>query len=150
MKVISNKYVKRQVLIVASLFVLTSNVLVAKEKLAPEQIEGVDRVSAEGVIELIEKIDNLMIIDSRIKGDRDKGYIESSISLPDKNTNCNSLIKIIPSYDYPVMFYCNGIKCGRSVVAINVAKECGFTQLYWFRGGFEEWVKKGFPFITQQ
>lgn len=119
----------------------------ADEIKSPEYIDDVILIGAEGVIELIERLRNLVVVDSRIPGDRHKGYIESSISLPDTKTNCQSLAKVIPEKNTPALFYCNGVKCGRSAVAIEIAKKCGYKDLYWFRGGFEVWMNKGFPFI---
>ena len=115
----------------------------------PEQIPGVKRVDAESLIDLAAKLPKLIIIDARIAGDRKMGYIENSVSLPDAKTNCKSLAKIIPSKTTPVLFYCNGVKCGRSVVATRIALQCGYKPIYWFRGGFEEWRAKQFPFINE-
>ena len=115
----------------------------------PEQIPGVKRVDAEAVIDLAAKLPKLIIIDSRVAGDRKMGYIENSVSLPDAKTNCKSLAKIIPAKTMPVLFYCNGVKCGRSVVATRIALQCGYQDIYWFRGGFEEWRAKQFPFLNE-
>lgn len=115
----------------------------------PEQIPGAQRVDAEAVIEVAGKLKNLVIVDSRIPGDRKIGYIEHSISLPDAKTNCKSLAKIIPGKSTPALFYCNGVKCGRSVVATRVALQCGYTKVYWFRGGFEEWKSKEYPYLHE-
>jgi rhodanese-related sulfurtransferase len=115
----------------------------------PEQIPGVKRVDAETVIDLAAKLPKLIIIDSRVAGDRKMGYIENSVSLPDAKTNCKSLAKIIPAKTTPVLFYCNGVKCGRSVVATRIALQCGYKDIYWFRGGFEEWRAKQFPFLNE-
>lgn len=112
----------------------------------PEQISGAQRVDAETVIELADKLKNLVIVDSRIPDDRKIGFIEHSISLPDAKTNCKSLAKIIPGKSTPALFYCNGVKCGRSVVATKVALQCGYKHVYWFRGGFEEWKSKEYPY----
>ncbi|MCK4711203.1 MAG: rhodanese-like domain-containing protein [Gammaproteobacteria bacterium] len=126
---------------------MTSVDAVAENNKTPEYIDDVTLVGAEGMIELIERINNLVIVDSRIPGDRFKGYIESSVSLPDTETTCKSLSKILKQKQTPALFYCNGVKCGRSAVALNIAKKCGYKELYWFRGGFEIWLKKGFPYI---
>lgn len=114
----------------------------------PDQIPGATRVDADGVIKLVEKFPDLTIVDSRVSADRKQGYIEGSISLPDDETHCASLAKAIPSKATPALFYCNGVKCGRSVVAIRIAKKCGYSKLYWFRGGFEEWLAKRFPVVN--
>ena len=111
----------------------------------PEQIEGTTKISADDIFSLFEKHDNLVIIDSRAPADRSKGYIEGSIALPDDDTNKESLAKHIPSLDTPVVFYCNGVNCGRSVKASKMAVKFGYKTIYWFRGGWEEWQKKGFP-----
>jgi len=135
---------------VAGLVMIVSSAgLCAEEIKSPEFIEGVEKVTAEDVFKLIREMDDLIIVDSRIKGDRAKGYLESSLSLPDTQTSCKTLAKIIPKKTHPSLFYCNGIKCGRSAVAIEIAKKCGYKNIYWFRGGFEMWEKKGFPFIKK-
>jgi len=131
-------------------FFLTPAAHAAAPKVAiPDQIPGVTRVDAEGVINLSEKTPNLILVDSRIAGDRKQGYIEKSISLPDEKTNCASLAKIIPKKSSPTLFYCNGLKCGRSVVAVRIALKCGYEKLYWFRGGYEEWTQKDYPVVHE-
>ncbi len=114
---------------------------------SPEAIPGTTKVDAEGVIDLVNRINNLKIVDARISADRKQGYIEGSVSLPDIETDCTSLGKIITDKNIPLLFYCNGVKCGRSVKSVHVALQCGYTNVYWFRGGFEEWKNKGYPFV---
>ena len=121
----------------------------AAEVISPEAIPGTTRVDAEGVINIVEKISDLVIIDARISIDRKQGFIEGSRSLPDIDTTCASLEKVVPGKMRPVLFYCNGVKCGRSVKSINIAQACGYQKIYWFRGGFEEWKAKGYPFVME-
>jgi len=116
---------------------------------SPEFIGGTTRVNAEELIELAENNPGLLIIDSRITGDRKQGFIEGALSLPDVDTSCGSLSKIIHKKDTTSLFYCNGVKCARSARAIKIALGCGYTNLYWFRGGFEEWLEKGYPYLQE-
>jgi rhodanese-related sulfurtransferase len=116
---------------------------------APENIKGTTKVDAEGLIAVVNKIPDIIIIDSRIPGDRKQGFIEGSLSLPDVETTCDSLANVIPAKNAPTLFYCNGVKCGRSVNAIHVALKCGYNNIYWFRGGFEEWLAKGYPYLQE-
>lgn len=138
------------------LFVLllaASAMSIAEEKpdLSPQEIKGIPKVSAEEVFALFEKIPGLIIIDSRLatgpSSGRANGFIEGSISLPDIKTDCASLAKAIPKKNAPSLFYCNGPKCGRSAKAIQIALKCGYSNIYWFRGGFEEWQQKGYPYV---
>lgn len=121
----------------------------AEEIVSPDDIPGSEKVDAEQLISLVDKVPQLIIIDSRIASDRIQGHIEGSISLPDEKTTCDTLHQHAPDSDSAVLFYCNGPKCGRSAVAVNVALQCGYKNVYWFRGGFEEWKKKKYPYIKE-
>jgi len=114
---------------------------------SPEFIEGATILDASSVIETAAVLEELVVIDARIRGDRGHGYIDGSISLPDKETDCASLAPLIPYKNHPVLFYCNGPKCGRSARSSQIALACGYTRIFWFRGGIEEWMNEGFPLV---
>lgn len=143
----------------ALLVLLFSSSLLAQESFAqevhnlsrphivvPDQIAGVTTVVAEQVIKILNSDNPPLLIDARIKADRDYGYIEGSVSLPDVETNCTTLQKLAPDKYQHLMFYCNGIQCGRSVVSIKIARSCGYHKLSWFKGGFSEWQEKGYQY----
>ena len=117
--------------------------------IVPDEIPGVETLTAEAFIEKANNNLELIIIDARISKDRASGFIEESLSLPDINTNCDTLNNLVASKQTPVVFYCNGVKCGRSAVAIRIAQSCGYKSLSWFRGGFEEWQEKGYQTVNQ-
>jgi rhodanese-related sulfurtransferase len=114
---------------------------------SPESIDGATVINAEQLIELAGSQADLVIVDSRIREDREEGYIEGSRHLLDRDTNCASLSGLLPGKVTPVVFYCNGISCDRSDRAVVTALGCGYTSIYWFRGGIEEWREKNFPLI---
>ncbi len=114
---------------------------------SPETIDGVVNVDADGLIEKIMEIEALVLIDSRITADRKEGYIEGSVSLPDIETTCDTLETIIKDGSTPALFYCNGVKCGRSARAAQIAIDCGYTKIYWYRNGMEEWQGKHYPLV---
>lgn len=122
----------------------------AAPDISPANIPGTTKVDAEGVLRLVQEVPRLVVIDSRITSDRVQGYIEDSISLPDIKTDCNSLRKIAADRTMPLLFYCNGPKCGRSGKAAQKAMTCGYTRIYWFRGGFEEWRAKDYPTVRDR
>jgi rhodanese-related sulfurtransferase len=117
------------------------------EIVSPETIDGAIIVDAEGLIETVTQIPELILIDSRIISDRTEGFIEGSVSLPDIETDCDSLASTVPGLATPVLFYCNGIKCGRSARAATIAIDCGYATIYWFRNGMEEWQAQEFPLV---
>lgn len=79
--------------------------------------------------------------------DRKQGYSQDLVSMPDVETSCGSLRELPALSAASAMFYCVGVRCGRSVIALEIAKGCGYTQLCRFRGGFEEWRRQGYPFL---
>jgi rhodanese-related sulfurtransferase len=125
--------------------VLISTRAAADSYTSPETIAGSYKIDAEALIELVNNNENQVIIDSRISSDRKQGYIPGSISLPDTDTSCDSLAAVIPEKSDPVVFYCNGPKCRRSDHAVVIAAACGYTNIYWFRGGIEAWRADNYP-----
>jgi rhodanese-related sulfurtransferase len=113
--------------------------------ISPETITGSYKIDAKRLIALVNENENQIIIDSRISSDRKQGYIPGSISLPDTDTRCDSLARLIPDKSDPVVFYCNGPKCSRSDNAVVIAVACGYTNVYWFRGGIEAWRADNYP-----
>lgn len=129
------------------LFVIITASHAAQQEKAPFSIAGTVKVAAEDVFDLAESIPSFIIIDSRKEKDRNHGFIKGSVSLPDTKTNCESLGNILTANDSPVMFYCNGVRCGRSGNAARIALKCGYNNIYWFRGGLDEWKEKKFPTV---
>jgi rhodanese-related sulfurtransferase len=124
---------------------LTSTIAGADSYTSPETIAGTTTIDAEGLIELVNENENQIIIDSRISSDRKQGYIPGSTSLPDTDTNCDSLAGLIPETSVSVVFYCNGPRCRRSDNAVVIAAACGYTNIFWFRGGIEAWRAGNYP-----
>jgi len=134
-----------QRIVFLSLLLICFSFAHAAKPLAPESIEGVTIVSAEQLIELILNSPALVIIDSRYHEEYAKGRIEGSISIPDIDMTKAGLEKITKNSKTPIVFYCNGIRCLRSSRAATQAIQWGFKQVYWFRQGWVDWVKKQYP-----
>ncbi|WP_455212649.1 rhodanese-like domain-containing protein [Kaarinaea lacus] len=134
-------------LVFCFVLLLFSSLVVAEKKDVPETLDGTTKVTAEEMIELIESADDLVVIDARKSSDREKGWIEGSVGLPNTDTNADSLSKVLTSKTTPVVFYCNGVKCGRSFESAKIAIAEGYSKIYWFRGGMEEWEAKGLPVV---
>jgi rhodanese-related sulfurtransferase len=113
----------------------------------PTSIPGVQTISATELVAMMAEPDTVFVIDARIAKGRQQGYIETSLPLPDIETNCESLEKLVPNVDTRVVFYCSSNKCGRSMNSVKIATACGYRAVYWFRGGFEEWKNSDLPYV---
>lgn len=106
-------------------------------------------IDAENLIELYRSVAGLKIIDSRHFEDHVLGHIETSHSLPLHETNCSSLSKLVKSKEQAIVFYCNNNAGDASIETIQIASECGYKRLFWFRGGFVEWKHKDYPYVIE-
>lgn len=115
---------------------------------APMEIKGAKTVNADAVIELIQKADNLVIFDNRSVTDYKAGRIEGAIRLIDTDITSEAVLaERVKSKDAPVLFYCNGLKCGRAAKATLKAVEWGYTKVYYYALGLEEWKERKLPLV---
>ncbi|MCZ7660516.1 MAG: rhodanese-like domain-containing protein [Xanthobacteraceae bacterium] len=115
---------------------------------APTEIKGATTVNADGVIALVQKHDNLVILDNRSVADYDAGHIEGAVRLIDTDiTSEAALAERVKSKDTPVLFYCNGLKCGRAAKATMKAVEFGYGKVHYYALGLEEWKQRGLPLV---
>lgn len=117
---------------------------------APMTIPGATTVDAAGVVKLVDTTAKLVIFDNRKEGDFTAGHIEGAVRLIDSDiTGPDVLAKHAAAKDVPLLFYCNGVKCGRAAVAAKKAIEYGYTKVYYYALGMEEWKAQGMPLATK-
>lgn len=117
----------------------------AERPYAPETLDGARNLTAEQVVELIQSEPELVIIDARRREEHDKGHIEGAISIVDTDLTEEVLARHAPVKRQPLLFYCNGIRCLRSSNAALKAIGWQYSEVYWFRGGWNEWMEKELP-----
>lgn len=127
------------------LVLLISSIQAEQKPHAPEFIQGVIIVSVDEVVNMILKQPNLSIIDSRKKTEFQNGHIEGAINLPNTKLKRGDIEKISPDKSKAILFYCNGIRCLRSSDSIYKVKAWGYTNIYWFRDGWEAWIEMRLP-----
>ena len=131
------------------LSVTFATILIAGEKpYAPEKMPGTTIVSAEEVIEMILANPELIVIDSRKKTEYIQGHIEGAINILNTELVLEDLEFIVPDRTTALLFYCNGVRCLRSSDSINKVVGWGYTNIFWFRGGWKEWTEKRLPVVT--
>lgn len=117
----------------------------ATKPVAPEEIAGTTRVTAEQVVDLATSLPDLVIIDSRYREEYAKGHIEGAVNLVGTDMTRTELARVASGPDTPLLFYCNGERCLRSAAAARKAVEWGYRRIYWFRAGWQEWQAKHLP-----
>lgn len=127
------------------LMLLACPTVFAEKQQAPAQVEGAQTLSAEAVVGLILDNPQLIVIDARRHEEYLKGHIEGAVNVLDEEITPEVLQQTIPQKSTPVLFYCNGVFCLRSSNAATKALKLGYHQVYWFRGGWVEWMEKRLP-----
>lgn len=114
---------------------------------APMEIAGAKTVGAKQIFELVAKTPNMVILDNRKPEDYAAGHIEGAIRLIDTDVSAETLAKHIAAKDTPVLFYCNGVKCGRAAKAAEKAIQFGYTKIYYYALGMDEWNAERLPLV---
>lgn len=112
---------------------------------APMSIAGATTVDAKAIIALMESKPDLVIIDNRRAEDYANGFIEGAVRVLDTDMTEAVLASHVKTKATPVLFYCNGVKCGRAAKATEMAVRWGYTQVHYYALGMEEWRALGLP-----
>jgi rhodanese-related sulfurtransferase/tetratricopeptide (TPR) repeat protein len=89
-----------------------------------------------------------VFIDVRGPNNYSEGHIPSAVNLEMSSVLSNeSLAKLIDKND-KVIFYCVGKYCPRSAYASAKAVLWGYSEVYYFAGGFPAWKNAGYPVET--
>jgi rhodanese-related sulfurtransferase len=115
---------------------------------APLAIDGATTVDADRLIALVQARSDLTIIDNRTAADYEAGHIEGALRLLDSDiTDEAVLARMVTSKNAPVLFYCNGVKCGRAASATAKAVSWGYSKVYYYALGLAEWKERGLPLV---
>ena len=139
----------RGLLLCWSVLTIPGHVFADERPNAPDTIPGAVIVTAEELAELILSRPELVILDSRKNSEFAKGHIEKAINLVNSDMRRETLAAIVPDRNRAIVFYCNGVRCMRSTDAVKKAMEWGYKNVFWFRGGWDEWTEKRLPAITR-
>jgi rhodanese-related sulfurtransferase len=126
----------------------------ANKIMTPDSLDGVRVVTAEQVQAAMGKGAPAFDVrvtaecsEKTIKGAVCHVYREKSAKVPafNKAEDQFDLTKLPADKSAPVIFFCNSGECWRSYKAAVVARDAGYKQVMWFRGGMPEWTTKGLP-----
>ncbi len=120
----------------------------------PATLDGVKLVTAEQARDLGAK--GAALVDTRTPNEFSEKTVKGAINVPykeksakavgfDKAADSFDLSKLPADKNAPVIFFCNSGTCWKSYKASVVARDAGYKQVGWFRGGMPEWSTKGLP-----
>src|SRR5258706_123752 len=120
----------------------------------PDALAGVKIVSAEEALKMFGR--GVPLIDTRVASEYADKTIKGAKSVPyreksakevkfDRSKDEFDLSKLPSDKGAPLVFFCNSGECWKSYKASVVARDAGYKQINWLRGGMPDWVAKGLP-----
>ncbi len=103
-------------------------------------------ISTEQLKTMVDGKKELLLIDARSKEEYQEAHIEGAISIPDKVFDENTALLPVDKNSL-LVFYCNGVKCGKSKKAAIKAAAKGYTNILLYGDGFPVWEEKGYKIV---
>jgi rhodanese-related sulfurtransferase len=119
----------------------------------PGQLASVTRITARRAFELAAQGAKLVDVRSEkeyrmrhARGAVNAPYGEKSLKAIDFDAKSDQFAGLASfNRNDPIVFMCNGAECWKSYKASQVARDAGFTRVYWLRGGLPEWIDQRLP-----
>lgn len=89
----------------------------------------------------------LVLIDARSAEEYQEVHIKNAVSIPLSKLEKDA--KLLPTAkDVKLIFYCNGVKCGKSGKSAKIALENGYGDVSVYADGMPVWEEKGYAIYT--
>ena len=99
-------------------------------------------VTTDQLKAMMDEKKDFMLIDARTKDEYQEAHIANALSIPEKSFEESS--SLLPGDKNSLMvFYCNGVKCGKSKKAAIKADAMGYKNILIYAEGFPVWEEKG-------
>jgi len=110
---------------------------------------NIKTITLEELRRLLQSDEDFILANSLNKENFDEGYIPKSINLSIHSEDFEENTKgIIPNKNRKIIVYCRHSKCETSDEAYEKLIEMGYSNVYIYRGGLEEWSNSGYPLVS--
>jgi rhodanese-related sulfurtransferase len=104
-------------------------------------------ITTDEVKKFIDQKENMLIIDARTPEEYREAHITGAINIPEKGFD--EAAKQLPQDKKTLLvFYCNGVKCGKSKRVAQKVAPLGYTAILLYKEGIPVWEELNLPLIT--
>jgi len=107
-------------------------------------LPSIQQITAEKVLEALNKKQTFFLLDVRTTEEYNKGKIEGSINLPVSEVQ-NKISTLIPDKNKVIFVYC--LSGSRSDMATAVMTALGYTNVFSMTNGLLMWRSKKYPLV---
>jgi len=106
--------------------------------------EGYGLTDTAGLKKLLDTGAEITVVDARSPEEYQEVHIKGAISVPAKEFS-KYASRLPVNREAKIVFYCNGIKCGKSKKAAQKALQMGYDNVFVYAEGMPVWEEKGMP-----
>jgi rhodanese-related sulfurtransferase len=127
--------------------------------MTPKSLEGIKRWDTSELVRAFSQPDHPVLIDVGGAGQMIPSalnIIHGGMAFEDEKQEADikerfrkMLEAASPNLNKTVVFYCASSECWSSVNAAMRARQLGYTQVVWYRGGVNAWTQAGLPTVTR-
>ena len=129
-------------------FILTLMLLTAVVSFCSQAMAETDFkvVSTRELLAVVEGKKPFTLVDARTKEEYEDAHIVKAINISDKGFAVESA-QLPADKGSLVIFYCNGVKCGKSKKVAKLAATLGYTNIALYSDGFPVWEEKNLTIV---
>jgi rhodanese-related sulfurtransferase len=104
----------------------------------------VTRISRDELVARIEAGEPTTIVEALGPLYYDDAHLPGALNLPHDRVD-ELAPRLLPSLDDAIVVYCSNTACQNSVVASNRLSQLGYTNVYEYVEGKQDWIEAGLP-----
>lgn len=104
-------------------------------------------ISTEQLKQFVDQKEKMTLIDARSPAEYREAHISGAINIPEKEFEATRQ-QLPAEKDALLVFYCNGVKCGKSKKVANLVQPLGYTNILIYSEGIPVWEEQNFQMQT--
>ena len=104
-----------------------------------------NRITRSELLNLIDLEPNLVLVEALPPHYFEKEHLPGAINLPLQEVTAKAA-KLIPEKHATVVVYCSNSSCNNSSIGGNLLRQLGYTRVYEYSGGKQDWRDAGLLF----
>lgn len=99
-------------------------------------------MNIDDLVKLTKSNTSYVLVDARKRGQYDKEHLPGAVSIPLSTTDSYAANL---NKDQLIVVYCQSYQCPVSTESADEFMKLGFTNVWDYKGGIQEWKDKGYP-----
>ncbi|MHC1697939.1 MAG: rhodanese-like domain-containing protein [Geobacteraceae bacterium] len=104
-------------------------------------------ISTEQLKQFVDQKETMTLIDARTPAEYREAHISGSVNIPEKEFE-ETKQHLPAEKDSLLVFYCNGVKCGKSKKVARLVRPLGYTNILIYSEGIPVWEERNFQLET--